>query len=207
MKSAVLALAATACATSYQSARTLDAGTLEVTVAGARNQLFDEGTLDDTVWTGDLQVRYGVVDRFELGARLVRTPGIGEAASYLQIDPKVAIVRGVRWQVSASLPIGGGWGEPSAGELDSGRLVVSPTVFAGRTIAEQLEVVVAPKLFVVQGKGDPVLHYGAGIGLRWVASDHTWAIHPEVGIVRLTDGPDDDTLLTVGIGIAAAALR
>lgn len=207
MKHALLALATSACATSYQSARTLDAGTLEVTVGGGRHQLFDEGVGADTVWAGDLQVRYGVLDRLELGARVMRTPGVGEAASYLQLDPKLAIVRQPTWNVSASVPVGGGWGEPSAGAFDNGRLVISPTLFVGHALTTQLELVASPKLFVVQGKGDPVLDYGASLGLRFGDPGRAWAIHPEVGFVRLTDGPENDTLFTVGIGIAATALR
>ena len=77
-----------ACATSYQSARTLTPGKTHVTVGVTRSDNTDDTSDDPALWIGDVQVRHGFADRFDFGARLQRSPGIGSGVSLFSVDPK-----------------------------------------------------------------------------------------------------------------------
>ncbi len=204
MRSALLLLAfvvlgAGACATSHQSARVLAPGKTQVTTALARTSATEAG-LDEGIWTGDLQVHTGVAPNFEVGARLVRTPGGAETGSIAEIEGRFQVVPE---HVSVALPVGILW-EEQFDEFDGGNYFLTPTVFVGTQVSPTMELVAAPKLFVFipkDGDDNTEVELGGSVGLRITNEMRTWAVHPELGFVQFSEGTEN-TYVTFGLGVS-----
>ncbi|HUQ08426.1 MAG TPA: hypothetical protein VM261_38310 [Kofleriaceae bacterium] len=193
------ALLAGACATSHQSARVLAPGKTQVTTALARTSA-TEGGLDEGIWTGDLQVHGGVAPGFELGGRLVRTPGGGNTGSIASIEGRFQVVPE---RVSIALPVGVVWQE-ELDDFEGGNFFLTPTVFVGTDVSPTMELIAAPKLFVFipdDGDDDTEVEIGGSVGLRITNEARTWAVHPELGIIQFSEGTDA-TWITFGLGIS-----
>lgn len=199
------------CATSYQSARVLERGRTEVTVGLTRAQLFDDSVESgDRGFLGDVQVRRGFGHGLDAGVRLQRTPSRRDAASVFQLEPRLALTAPERpLALALALSAGVAWAEvfdPADGgqiEIDHGFGVFGATALVGFEATPRLELVLAPRAFATTNGKATELHVGVSLGLRVGDLGRRWAIHPEIGILRLTEGPDDDTLLTFGIALAA----
>ncbi|MBZ0235505.1 MAG: hypothetical protein K8M05_24460 [Deltaproteobacteria bacterium] len=192
-------LVAGACATTHQSARVLEPGKTQVTAALGRTSA-DEGGLDEGIWSGDLQVHTGLADKIEGGARLVRTPGSGGTLSYGAVEGRFQIVPDL---VSIALPFGLLWAEEGA-DFDDGFFLATPTVFVGSQLSPTLELVAAPKLYVfipTDDEGDTEVELGGSVGARFTNPARTWAIHPELGLLRI-GGDDSVTYITFGLGVS-----
>jgi hypothetical protein len=188
------------CATSHQSARVLAPGKTQVTTALARTSA-TEGGLDEGIWTGDLQVHTGVAPGFEMGARLVRTPGGAETASIASIEGRFQVVPE---HVSIGLPVGVLW-EEQFDDFEGGNFFLTPTVFVGTDVSPTTELVAAPRLFVfISNDGDDSeVEVGGSVGLRVTNEARTWAVHPELGLIQFSEGDgDSETYLTFGLGIS-----
>jgi hypothetical protein len=202
MRAALLALVLLgACATSHQSARVLAPGKTQVTTALARTSA-TEGGLDEGIWTGDLQVHTGVASNVEVGARLVRTPGGAETASIASIEGRFQVVPD---HVSVALPVGILW-EEQFDDFEGGNFFLTPTVFVGTDVSPTMELVAAPKLFVFipdDDDDDTEIEFGGSVGLRITNEARTWAVHPELGLIQLSEGDGDgETYVTFGLGVS-----
>ena len=118
---ALVCVAATACGTSYQSARVLAPGKTQVTAGLARTSSTEAG-FDEGLWAGDLQAHTGVADKVEIGGRLVRTPGYGNTGSYAAIEGRFQVVPD---RVSVALPVGIIWAE-EMDDFETGAYLVTP---------------------------------------------------------------------------------
>jgi len=196
------------CASSYQSARTLAPGKTQVTAALSRTELFSEGEFDEgvSVWGGDIQVRQGVVEKFDLGLRLSRTPGAEETLSQLSFEPKYQITADTSsTTVSVALPIGVGWAE-TGDDWEDGTVLLVPTVFVGIDLSPTTELVFAPKMFALFPDAkteDSEVEFGASVGVRFFDASRTWAIQPEVSYLRFSEDGESISFLTFGIGVSA----
>lgn len=201
----VLAVVACGCANAYQSARTLPPGKTQVGVALSRSEAFgDEGS--DTVWLGDLQVRTGIGSRMDGGVRLTRNPGGGENVSLLSLDPKWELSKpGARTAVSIGVPVGILWAEQGLDDLDTGAYIIAPSVFIGMQVSPTTELVTSPKLFFIlpDEDGDNELEFGLSVGLRFTDAARTWAVHPEIGFLRVSEEGASEEFMMIGIAIAA----
>lgn len=205
MTSLVLALAAAAallgaCATSYQSARVVEPGKVQVTGALAHTEGGPTSSYGGWRTLGDLQVRAGIVDRVDAGLRFVRSPGTSYR-SYATLDAKVELVPD---RVSLSLPVGLVWYQ-EGDRIDRVSTVLSPGVLAGYQLKPNLELVGAPRLFLfLPGPYNDVteVEVGGSVGLRFTNPARTWAIHPELGILHLNQQNEGYTFVTVGLGLS-----
>ena len=196
------------CASSYQSARVLAPGKTQVTAALSRTDIFSDDELGDgvTAWGGDVQVRQGVVDRFDLGVRLSRTPGALETLSQLAVEPKVQITDpNASTTLSVALPIGVGWAE-NGDDWEDGTVLITPTVFIGVDLSPSAELVIGPKVFAIFPDAkteDSEIEFGGSIGVRFHDASRTWAVHPEVSFLRFAEDGESITFLTFGVGVSA----
>ena len=194
------------CAQSYQSARVVAPGKTQITGALSRTESISEDDDDGAIYSGDVQVRQGVSDRFDLGLRLVRTPGAGEVLSQLGVDPKVQITApDSTTTLTVALPISVAWAE-EGDEWGEGVLVLTPTVFVGIDLSPAAELVMAPKVFVFLPDGktdDSEVEVGGSIGVRFSDASKTWAIQPELGLLHISEGDDGASFLTFGLGVSA----
>ncbi|HEY5934362.1 MAG TPA: hypothetical protein VIU61_07005 [Kofleriaceae bacterium] len=196
------------CASSYQSARVLAPGKTQVTAAVSRTDIFSEDELGDgvTAWGGDVQVRQGVVDRFDFGVRLSRTPGALETLSQFSLEPKVQITGPeASTTLSVALPIGVGWAE-NGDDWEDGTVIITPTVFVGVELSPSAELVIAPKVFAFFPDAkteDSEIEFGGSIGVRFHDASRTWAIQPEVSFLRFAEEGESISFLTFGVGVSA----
>jgi hypothetical protein len=196
------------CASSYQSARTLAPGKTQVTAALSRTEMFSEVEFDEgiSVWGGDIQVRQGVVEQFDLGVRLARTPGAEETLSQLSIEPKYQITPGTSsTTVSVALPVGVGWAE-TGDDWEDGTVLLIPTVFVGIDLSPTAELVIAPKVFALFPDAkteDSEVELGGSVGVRFYDASKTWAIQPEISFLRFSEEGEGISFLTFGIGVSA----
>ncbi len=202
---------ATACAGTYQSARTIAPGKTQVTVGVTRIQnTSDEQGVDDeqdSGWAGDLQIRHGFAERFDFGARLQRMPGVGTTVSWLSIDPKVELTPvGSPAVVSIGVPAGVMWTEEIDDGLDfaNGTIVVIPSIYVGFDLSPNVEIVASPKLFYIKPDGaDEEIEVGGSLGLRFVDPARSWAVQPELAVMRIAEDNESATLLSLGVAISA----
>ena len=191
------------CATSYQSARPLPQGKSQVTIGVSRTETIDEG--EDSIWVGDLMIRTGVSPRSDAGLRLTRNPGLGENISILTLDGKFALTApDAKTTLSIGVPVGIIWSENGLDDLDTGAILVTPTIFVGVQMGAQAELVFAPKIFVIvpEGDGDTETEFGGSLGFRFTDETNSWAIHPEVGFMHVSEG-DGETFMMFGVAVAA----
>lgn len=202
IRSFFLAIALSACATSTQSARTLPVGKTEVTVQINRS---DSDDSDNSAWGGELMVRHGFVERFDLGLHLSRTPGFGDAVSAIAVDPKAQLTAvDAPTSVSIGAPIGVVFQERDDDFHREG-LVVVPTLYVGQHVSPTMELVIAPKLYVAIPRaksGEDELYFGGSLGVRFTDPHHHWALHPELGFTRLTSNNESEIVVTLGLGVA-----
>ncbi|MGE0867004.1 MAG: hypothetical protein AB7P03_00475 [Kofleriaceae bacterium] len=197
------------CATTAQSARVLEVGKTQFTAGLARTSISDDGSDESLpVWSGDVMVRHGVAPRVDVGARLTRVPGFNTVSAFTA-DPKVELTApGSPTAVSLSLPLGAGWSDAD----DDGTLFIAvPTLLIGHQISPTVELVLAPRLFVFHAsegsEEDTELDFGGSIGARFHDAARTWAIQPELAIVRFGDDDIEDAATTTAItfGLAVSA--
>lgn len=206
MKRFMLCVLAAGCANAYQSARTLAPGKTQATVAVSRTEFLEEDG-DESLYVGELQVRTGFSERMDGGFRLLRNPGAGENISILQLDPKWQISQpGAKTAISIGVPIGAVWGENGLDDLEIVSYLITPSVYVGFELSPTVELVVSPKLFMIfpdDDDADSQIEIGGSIGLRFGDASRTWAVHPEVGLIRFSEGDASEEFLMFGIGIAA----
>ena len=220
MKYGVVFVLAAGCANAYQSARPLPRGKTQITVGVSRaDAVGPELTREfgrETWWLGDVHVRTGFGRSVDVGMRITRTAGRGDSSagnrSLLGIDLKWSPSdEAAKTTIAFGLPIGTVWLEGTS-VTDSDRLayVVSPTVFVGLQLSSTTEIVIAPKLFVIspdiEGRNTEI-ELGASFGIRLTDAARTWAVHPEIGFLRVSSLPvglsgESDSLVMLGLGIA-----
>jgi hypothetical protein len=194
---AVAVIAATGCASSYQTASLVGAGRTTVSGALARSQLNGDGEAEDAGdWSGDLQVRHGVTDTVELGVHYTGTNG----AHAVAVDPKFSIVPD---KIAVSLPVAVLFSDQDR-DMEYGGLVVTPTLFFGAPVTpNKVELVVAPKLMMVFPDSDDAQSdqwFAVSAGARLSADLRKWALLPEVSIINLPGG----SILTGGVAVQAS---
>jgi hypothetical protein len=196
------------CASSYQSARVLAPGKTQVTAALSRTEIFSEGELGDgvTAWGGDIQVRQGVVEKFDFGVRLSRTPGALETLSQLAIEPKFQLTgKDASTTISIALPIGVGWAE-NGSDWEDGTVLLIPTMFVGVDLSPTAELVIGPKVFAIFPDAkteDSEVELGGSVGVRFFDASRTWAIHPEISYLRFAEDGSSISFLTFGVAVSA----
>ncbi len=208
MKSTLLALAALgafttalgACTTA-QSARPLAPGKTQVSVALTGNRLV--GTEDsDLLWTGQVMVRRGLSSNADLGVSLTRVPGSTDALSLALVDSKVRLTpEASETTISASL--GGGliWADRGF-DFDLGAFVLTPALYLGLRLSPTAEAVLSPRLYVLLPQDDNderEANLGGTVGIRFTNPARTWALHPELGLVRFAG----EATLSLGLSISA----
>lgn len=205
---AVLALAG--CASSYRSAHTLAPGHTQISAAVTRAEaLDDEGDDDGSGYIGELRVARGLHERVDGSVHLARAPGSGTTASLLALEPRFQLTeRHAPIGLSIGVPVGLIWAEESENddlELDLAAYVLAPAVYVGFELSPVVELVVAPKLFVFipDDDAETEVELGGSVGLRITDAMQTWAVHPEIGLLRLSEGDDSESYLTLGLSISA----
>jgi hypothetical protein len=204
----------TGCASSYQSARVLAPGKTEVTVGVTRGEFLRDEAMTRlpgnrvSTWTGDLQLRRGLFERFDGGVRLSRMPGTGESVSLLGVDLKAALTApDAKLAFSVALPISVGWAEYGGTLFYDGTIIVAPSFFAGFALSPCVELVIAPKLFMLLPDGEfeeREIEVGGSLGVRYGSASGGWAVHPEIGFMHLSEDDRTQDLITFGLGISAA---
>jgi hypothetical protein len=193
-----LALVATAgCASSFQTASLVGEGKTSVSAALVRAQVNDSSSdtgSSESDWSGDIQVRHGVTDQVEVGARYATSNG----AHYLAFDPKFAVLPG---KVAVGVPIAVLFSD-NGRMLDYGGLVVTPTIYVGSPLTpNRAEIVFAPKLVMVfPDGGDSDTRIGLSAGARLSSDLRKWALLPEVSFLDLPGG----SVLSAGLAVQAS---
>lgn len=218
MKIAVLAALVTGCAGSYQSARPLGRGKVQVTadvnaMRWTAAPAMRPPETRDWMNGGDLLVRAAIVDRVDAGIRLGRTfesESKGDQYSHLLFDAKRQLTaRDSLLAVSIAPSVGVLWSERRDNSRDF-TLAVAPTLFVGYDIAPTRELVAGVSVMWLDPFGDerysrPATDsYLAGrvmVGLRVSPIARTWAVQPELSMLKAED--NDGFMLSVGLGVAA----
>ncbi|HEY5946598.1 MAG TPA: hypothetical protein VIV40_13945 [Kofleriaceae bacterium] len=190
------------CASSFQSARTLAPGKTQVT-AGLARVMPTEGSGHANV--GDVQVRTGISDSVDGGLKLSRTPGAANTVSGIGADLKLRITDpAAKTTVSFALPVGAVWEERGT-DWGNGLLTISPTILIGVELSPTTELVLGPALVWVLpdgGTDNSEAEFAATIGVRFTDPSRTWAVHPEIGIMHISDSGNSENLLSFGLGVA-----
>lgn len=191
----VLALGMTAClpvTNTYQTARVLEPGQVEVTAGLARAQgtHYQDDDYGETQVTA--QVNTGLADGLE-GRVLVGLINGG-------MVPVAVAVKGelIEDTLAFDLPVGTmfGAGRPS------GYLSAHPALIGGHRFNQNIEVnaSVRASFFVgLIGDGDGVGPFSTTLGLGLSPDLDQWAVRPEVGVGTLDFG--EQTYVTAGIGV------
>jgi hypothetical protein len=207
--SATIALAG-ACTTAAQSARVVDPGKTQVTAAITRTTLSGDGVGESdepSAWNGEIMARHGIGRQFDAGLRLARIPG-AETVSSLVAEPKFQITAPEsQTTFSVALPVGIGW----ADELDDGSghlYLITPMLLLGQALSPTLEVVLAPRVFILipsEDDADSEVELGGSVGVRFHNEARTWGIQPEIGYVRFSPSDESGSVnfLTFGVSISA----
>ncbi|MBA3461599.1 MAG: hypothetical protein H0T46_16675 [Deltaproteobacteria bacterium] len=192
--------------TTMQSSRVLDPGKTQLGVGVTRITLNED---DEPIYAGEVRVARGVSDTFELGAHLVRTPGMGEAFSSLGIDPKFQVSRSATSAVSVAIPFSVAWTDEGFHDLATGTIQLFPTLYAGVDLSKNVELVFSPRAGIAKLSkegSDPIYGIGAAIGLHIGDAATSSALHPEFSILNIgsvEDSGDSETFVMIGIGVTA----
>lgn len=193
---AASALAAGCAFSSYQSARTVPAGS--VTMGAAVNEYgiqADSGGGDTEGF--EVMGSYGVTDRFELGGKFAFFSEMDVRGYDLLVTPKVVLVPEQLAFVAQSgvILIDG-----DNADVDNGWLSMPGLVFSHQFVPD-LGLDVTGKL--VLGFSDNFDDYnvagGANVSLRVTPGGSAWAIVPEVGIVYDDDASDSNYYSQFGL--------
>ena len=200
MRLALLACAAAGCVSPYQSARVLAPGKTQATVSVTQVRSIEDS--DDKLWVGDVQVRHGFDGKLEGGIRLGSAPSNDDTANQIFVDVKAKLSQTDTTAVSVALPVGIYFGQRGF-DFEDGTIAIAPVLFFGAQLSPEAELVVAPRVaYLIPDNDDNETALGVSLGVRFGPPSTGWAIHPEVGIMKLmADGTDP--LITFGIGIAA----
>jgi len=194
-----------ACMSSFQSARTLPKGKTQVTADLDGFKAFDSNDSSETVYAGELMVRNGLDDGLEGGVRLGRLPGdSGDTASLLMLDLKkqVSDPATTTSAISVDIPLGIAWSEQGT-NLEGGTFLAAPTLLVGVQVSPSAEVVLGPKfVWVVLSDSSDQSKLGGGVsmGLRISDPSRTWAVHPELSLLKVEDA---DTIISFGLAVSA----
>ncbi|MFN0249794.1 MAG: hypothetical protein ACKV2T_23125 [Kofleriaceae bacterium] len=182
-----------ACAAT-QSAHTLPPGKVDLGVSIGRSSRFEKD-VDEGSWSGRASVRVGVVDGFDVGAHFEHTPGTATIGSFA-IDMKVRLARSGRSTVAFGVPAGIVW-EDVADNFEFSGGFVMPSLYLSVDLSPTVELVSNVRYVVARETGSfrTLTGFGASIGPRFVDETRTWAVQPEVGMLR----HEEETLLTFGL--------
>jgi hypothetical protein len=196
---AALLLLLASCTSSYQSARALPVGKMQVTTAATRGEVSD---MDDSAWVGDVQARTGLTEGIDGGVRLVRTVSAGKTSSGLGLDSKIELTPvGAKATFSAALSVALMWDEDGT-HFEAPVVAFTPTLFFGTDISPEVELVLSTKFAkLIPNYGEGQTLYGTSVGLRIGDEHKSWAIQPEVTYLETT-GMDGHVIL-FGVGLSA----
>lgn len=197
MTRVVVLLVCSACTTT-QSARPVAPNTVEISVGLGRAAQFDEDIAEGD-WLGDLMVRFGITDGADFGIHALHTPGAGGPGA-VAIDPKFRIGENGRSMLSLGVPVGYVWGDGADGDLRGGFAV--PALYLGIQLSETLEFVSSVR-YMLTLADDPSMTdkvmkgFGASFAPRFIDGQHSIAVAPEIGFMRV----DDQSFLTFGLSV------
>ena len=192
-----------ACSTPSQSARTLPVGNTQITLNMGRTHSSADSA-DESEWHGELSVRRGLAERFDIALKVARTPGLGETLGAYTLDPKLMFT-GPREHtaVSFGVPVGVLFDE-APDDTNAVAYFISPTVYVGHQASPTLELTIAPRALIsFPDDEDHRVDFGGSIGTRFTDVGKYWAVHPELGFLRVTENGQSTNVITVGLGISA----
>lgn len=183
------------------TARVLDPGTSEITIAPAVTGLSlaifgGDDTESITAGTVDLGVRVGLAETVDLGFRV---SNMGN----LNLDVKVGLLDGEGLRVALDPTIGGVF---FGGRSDAGYLQLDLPVLVDFVVSDALTFSLAPRysllyFFAGNESSDAVHLLGGAVGVE-IALGDSFAIQPNVGIGWWMNGPDEVDPYIFSAGIA-----
>jgi hypothetical protein len=205
-----LAVAATAIAllsgcpnvANLTTARVLDQGTVEITVAPAVTGISlgifgGEDTEAITAGTLDLGVRAGIADPVDLGFRVSN-------AGNFNLDVKIGLLESESLRIALDPTFGGVF---FGGRADAGYLQIDAPILVDLVLSDSITFSLAPRytlLYFFAGDATtPATHLlGGALGVE-IALGDSFAIQPNFGIAFWANGPEgvDSTFFTAGVAL------
>ena len=160
---------------SFESARMLEKGDVELMGGYARYSVHDANEFESSNSNITARIGIGVTDKFNLKARYTRltTPGGGSKAgmNYFEIAPKFSLKED---KIAAVVPLGFYF---SKGAKYS---VVSPKLLFTYPQSKKFDLTLAIKSDIYFSGG---IMFGANLGAGFSSDLDKWAIRPEIGLM------------------------
>lgn len=178
--------------TTYESARMLGKGEIEVTGNYSHYSASSEGESDAVNNNFGVRLGYGINNKINLKLRyegLISTYEDADMVNYLDIAPKFQIIEG---KIAATLPLGLYF------TGDDSKFVISPKFMFTYPANDKFEVTLATKADIFpEDESNVYLGFNLGLG---ISSDlNRWAIRPEAGL--MIDPNESGVYWAFGVGI------
>ena len=179
---------------SFESARTLKKGEVELMGNYSKYKFVEDGESEDTNDNFGLRIGYGVTDNFDVKLRYERlSPELGTDANYLAVAPKFGLKKDY---IAFTIPVGA-YFIKTEGESES-EFFTSPKLLFTYLVSKKFEATFASKADIFfEEDADMLLGFNLGLGF---SNDlNRWAIRPEVGM--MINPGEEGSVWTFGVGI------